>query len=306
MNSLKGQIKEETERLEKMEMVLQGMRTPREKVQQYIDATESRKTAVNKKRKELDRTISSLKDEYKTLEQDVVTMNAYHTKSAGLNSLKREYEDTSQYLYRNIKTVLDFMETEGFLEQAEGAVSLTGKGAISSQLKEVNCLVFGGLISTNKMVELDVREMVELFSCFTNIVVADDLKTVFYKGPIHPVLREIIDSVNMYFYKYQNFETDHRIETGVDYSIHYDLVEYIGEWFDASNVNECKSLLQKIEAEKSIYLGEFVKAILKKNTITAEMEKIAETTGNMELLSKLKQIPENTLKFVATNQSLYL
>jgi hypothetical protein len=61
-----------------------------------------------------------------------------------------------------------------------------------------------------------------------------------------------------------------------------------------------------LEQEKGIFLGEFVKAILKINNISSEMEKVAEGMGNMELLSKLKEIPVKTLKFVATNQSLYI
>ena len=36
------------------------------------------------------------------------------------------------------------------------------------------------------------------------------------------------------------------------------------------------------------------------------MEKVAEMVGNMELLDKLKKIQGLTMKFVATNQSLYV
>ena len=36
------------------------------------------------------------------------------------------------------------------------------------------------------------------------------------------------------------------------------------------------------------------------------MEKIAEYLGDMEFLSILKQVPLQTLKYVATNQSLYV
>jgi hypothetical protein len=57
---------------------------------------------------------------------------------------------------------------------------------------------------------------------------------------------------------------------------------------------------------KEIFLGEFVKALLKINNISAELEKIAEMTGNIEFLSKLKDIPRMTLKYVVTNQSLYV
>ena len=36
------------------------------------------------------------------------------------------------------------------------------------------------------------------------------------------------------------------------------------------------------------------------------MEKIAELTNNIAFLSRLKEIPEITLKYVVTNQSLYI
>jgi len=45
---------------------------------------------------------------------------------------------------------------------------------------------------------------------------------------------------------------------------------------------------------------------LKINNISSEMEKIVENIGNIELLSKLREIPSLTQKFVATNQSLYV
>jgi hypothetical protein len=78
------------------------------------------------------------------------------------------------------------------------------------------------------------------------------------------------------------------------------------EWCECDTEQECKFLLQKLQMEKGIFLGEFIKAVLKINNISAELEKVAETLYNIEFLSKLKQIPELTLKFVATNQSLYV
>ena len=64
--------------------------------------------------------------------------------------------------------------------------------------------------------------------------------------------------------------------------------------------------MQTIGTEKEIFLGEFVKALLKINNITNEMEKIAELTGNIAFLNKLRDIPNMTLKYVVTNQSLYI
>jgi len=55
-----------------------------------------------------------------------------------------------------------------------------------------------------------------------------------------------------------------------------------------------------------VFLREFVKAILKINNISSEMEKVAEYIGNVSLLKKLQEIPGKTLKYVATSQSLYI
>ena len=119
-------------------------------------------------------------------------------------------------------------------------------------------------------------------------------------------VKNIIQEITSMYDYYQDFELKERTNTGVDYEIHYDLIDYVLAWCDCETALECKLVLQKLEQEKDVFLGEFVKAILKINNISCEMERIAESCGNMALLSKLKEIPLLTLKFVATNQSLYV
>ena len=106
--------------------------------------------------------------------------------------------------------------------------------------------------------------------------------------------------------EYQDKELSSSINTGTDYSIHFDLLDYVIQWCDCDSIEECKFLLQTLQNEKGIFLGEFVKALLKINNISSEMEKVAELTGNIQFLSKLKEIPTMTLKYVVTNQSLYV
>ena len=101
-------------------------------------------------------------------------------------------------------------------------------------------------------------------------------------------------------------ENDRGINTGTNYDMHYDLLQYVAEWWECQTEPDCKRLLQRIEEEKGIFLGEFVKALLKINNVSTEFEQIAEQVGDIELLHKLHSIPSNTLKFIATNQSLYV
>ena len=77
-------------------------------------------------------------------------------------------------------------------------------------------------------------------------------------------------------------------------------------WFNANDESECLSIIQNAKNDKDIFLGDFIKALLKINNIVKEMEKVAVLLNNIELVEKLKNIEENTLKFVVSNQSLYI
>ena len=85
-----------------------------------------------------------------------------------------------------------------------------------------------------------------------------------------------------------------------------DLIGILPEWINSQDENDCLIVLEKIKNEKYIFLGDFVKAILKINTIALELEKISDLLNNLELKQKLQEIPNKILKFVATNQSLYI
>ena len=78
------------------------------------------------------------------------------------------------------------------------------------------------------------------------------------------------------------------------------------EWIDAKSEEDRKMILQRAEQEKDIFLGDFIKALLKINNIVFEMETIAQIIGNIPFLYELNQIRSLTLKYVVTNQSLYV
>ena len=103
-----------------------------------------------------------------------------------------------------------------------------------------------------------------------------------------------------------NIELKNRINSGENCDFNFDIMEAIMQWYDAHDENTCKHIVQSLSREKDIFIGDFIKAILKINNVVAEMEKIAEMNNNIPLLEKLRLIPTNTLKYVATNQSLYI
>jgi hypothetical protein len=119
-------------------------------------------------------------------------------------------------------------------------------------------------------------------------------------------LNNYIEKVTGMYLLFRDEEIQYNINTGIDYSYHFDLLKYVHEWTTCEDINDCKLVLQKMGEEKGIFLGEFVKAILKINNISCELEKVAEMIGNISLLSKLREISSMTMKYVITNQSLYV
>ena len=279
-----------------------NLRTPSHILEEYISLHKNSEMFSNKKKKEVSRTIKEIEENNKFLKQDLVSYNKISQIQDELNKLEKEEEDLNKYFHSGVQKVMDLLIEEGFIEDY---TVLTLKGKIAAQLRETHCLVFANLIFNNKFDHLSSKQLVALFSCFTNISVQEERKSYFANSKDDKV-NEIVNTVTEMYSVCSKIELDRNINTGIDYTIHYDLMNYVEEWMDADNVENCKLLLQKIGEEKEIFLGEFVKALLKINNISCEMEKIAEMTGNIALLSKLKEIEGMTLKYVVTNQSLYV
>ena len=291
--------------IDTMSQSLEYLRTPLIEVEKYLNMLEARTTLVNKKRKDMDKEIQNCIDAYKFIDSDKQSVIKYREKMVELTNARKQFKITETYLNENVQVILKKMEADGFVKNDDGNHSLTQAGFIASQLREVHCLVFAKFIERNLFDELDTKQIIAILSCFTNVNVSDEQKS-FKPNTRDSSVKNFIEEVAIAYNHYEDFENENRTFTGVDYTTHFDLIDATLAWCECESAVECKQVLQNLEANKGIFLGEFVKAITKINNISSEMEKIAESIGNISLLSKLRDIPRLTLKFVATNQSLYV
>jgi superfamily II RNA helicase len=292
--------------MDNLSLVIDNCRTPIETVEEYIQLKQKRLSAVNKKRKEIERSIQQIQDTYKTVDKDIEIVTKYTSKRDELTKLNDQLINTEKTLETNVYKVLKLMENDNFIQMLDdNRYTLTTRGHIATHIRETHCLVFAELIESKVLHKFDAKELVGILSCFTNISVQEEKRAVLPMSDYSDVKDTVMTIYDMY-QKQSGSELKNMIETGIDYSIHFDLIDYAIKWCECENDIDCKRLLHQISLEKEIFLGEFIKAILKINNITAEMEKIAELLGDMEFLSILKKVPQLTLKYVATNQSLYV
>ena len=77
------------------------------------------------------------------------------------------------------------------------------------------------------------------------------------------------------------------------------------KWYDSDTIEKCYEVIKEIK-KYDIFLGEFVKSIIKINNIANELINACENVLNMELILKLKEIPKMTLKSIVNENSLYI
>jgi superfamily II RNA helicase len=307
LNGFYKNIQKLQSELDQMSIVVESCRTPINIIEEYIDLKQIRLISVNKKRKDAERSMQKIQNQFYSIEKDVEIITKYNSKRDEIIQNNDQIEIVDNTLLTNITKVLDLLNTTKFIESSNESnqYKLTLKGHIASQLRETQCLIFADLIESGNLKHFLAKELVGIFSCFTNITVPEEKRAVFPNSDNSLVKDCIINLYNAY-QKQSNDELANNINTGTNYDMHFDLIQYSIRWCECNNDMDCKKLLHEMSLEKEIFLGEFVKAILKINNIVSEMEKVAEFIGDIEFLSILKQIPLLTLKYVATNQSLYV
>jgi len=280
-------------------------RTPKPILQEYKDLVDKSTLVNNKQKKKLLRDIDIIESEHITIKSDLQYLNNFH------DTINKQKENGGfkmnaiNYIQTNIDNIVQILSLNNFLEYGFG---LTNKGKVAMHIQEIHPLVIGDLYDKfDGFTNTNINQLIGLLSCFTNISMPSDLKSsIPIDMHINTEAKTMANHLSSLIDKYYNIEYEYQLETGAEYEIHFELIDYIIKWCNASNESDCHEIINSIKVEKELFLGEFIKAILKINNIAKELEKISELLNNINLLQKVKTIPELTLKYVVTNQSLYI
>ena len=290
----------------------------------YLQMCEDIKHAKQKTRKQLQRSI----EDFEKTKNFKINLQYYKN----LIEIENEIKDNIKYLstlenhFNNeFNKVLDFLQENEYIETCDnnnnndssGDINIitdkndgiiNDKGKIACFIQETHCLAFTELLyKYNYFVDFNEYEIAALLSCFCNIRIKDDVKIYDVQNLTtnNSFNRMLCDLRNIYD-DYMNKEIQLHMKENNDLEYLFELVNPILNWCESNDEMNCKQIIKTCEYEYEIFTGEFIKAILKINNMVNELSNIAEYTGNVELLNKLSLIPDITLKFIATNQSLYV
>lgn len=250
----------------------------------------------------------------RNLEKDIQVIVNFRKAEQQYNKIIEAITEDDDYFTKDIETHIKMLTTNKFITQTQqthdssNLYTLTIKGTVASILQEVPSLPFAEYIVDNisDLSSLTASEIAVLLSMFTNIRLSDEDKVV------DPTVLNIpyscminIANIKTYINKYLDIEMFVCSSVPKNYEYHYDICELIFKWCNAENEEDTNKIFQELEYW-GIFLGDFVKAILKINNIVNELEKVAEVMENVKLLSTLQSIHTLTLKSVVSNNSLYL
>jgi superfamily II RNA helicase len=214
-----------------------------------------------------------------------------------------EYNDyiyyCEHYVERKISGLFQVLEENGFIYRnihdsdinEYNKITLTDKGKIAVNIHEIHPLIYTDLYSYNKFAPLGATDIFCLLSCFY------PTKGIEITPPF---LKEELKFITVRMEYYQ--DQDQKYEFVNQYVLQYDMMPFIKEWMDECD-DEIKSvkLLNKMK-QNQLFCGDFVKCCLKLVNISKEIEKNAPP----DLREKLEEGKGKIMKFICTNQSLYL
>ena len=292
-----------SEQLQKQEESLSYCRTPRNILETYNNLQSSITTTTNSARKKMRIEMNNIEATHKFLIKDLEKIKSIDEVKNIYNKIKSEKNNTENYILNTTIILNTILLNNGFIiKNEDGECTITEKGKFASQLQEVHPLAMTDLYyGLDRFSSLDASELAGLFGCFYPVSVSDDLKA---HNPY--TLCDVIMRMNKILGHYFTLETDAFLDTGSSYEINYDLLPYIIKWCDTNDEIECKVVIKEMKKHTGVFVGEFVKALLKVNAVALEFERVCETIQNIALLEKLRMIPSLTLKYIATTQSLYL
>jgi superfamily II RNA helicase len=288
-------------------------RTPLSVCDEYLSLEETYKTAVNKKRKNAERELQRITDQYKHIKEDLSRIRELHALEEQLRIETESTTFTENYIRTQTNNVVAVLLADEFIiERTDGITTpyyeFTPLGKMASSIAEIHPLILTGLVETwNHFAEFSPTQLVGLFSCFTDVKVPDNIR---HSVPTTDdlFLKDKIRQLSHVYALYDTREGEMQMRTGINYteSMQFDLIDLAMQWCDCSTEEECKRFIQNDVNLKSISLGDITKAMLKIATITKEWMNVFTQCGNIDALHKFSQIEGMILKYITTSQSLYV
>lgn len=236
--------------------------------------------------------IIHLPNSYSCLDLDFFQLETFEKETC----FSSKFYETVPFLLQNRKFDSDLNKMLISKEFIDENYNLTTKGMIASEIREVFPLFIAELFID--IIELSGKKLVSLLSCFlninTNIYVPFQFSCQLEKDSI-----VVIEKVLTLMDEYEKYGIQD------NYYFYYYLFEYVELWYEAKDDFEYKKVLNKIKKDKIIFVGDFIKSVLKIMSIVNELKELA-IKLDRDFNSTYMDIQSSLLKNIVNNNSLHI
>jgi len=313
---LEKELEKLRQELMRLQVGLQHIRTPLDKCLEYEALNNQVKTAVNKKRKDIERKIAALKDQFKYIAEELGLVVKIQKMESDISEKEGSISETMRYLETQTNKVCDILRNTGVIEKhpETGVYSLTSPlGMIAAQFAEVHPIPLAKLLLCDDWFQgYTAKELVGVLSVFVDIRLPEQYRAMEPQC----ANTEVKNAIAMLQSSYESIrEMELRLGcyTGIVYegALCFDMTDAMMEWCDLTEEADCKVWLRDLVAG-NVSAGDFAKACMKVSAIAKEIGAMCEVmepivgSKAIELLYVLSDVDLMILKHIATTQSLYL
>lgn len=309
--TLQTKLQEMTKKSEDKTITLQYINTPIETLSDYHNKQNSLNGLSRKKRKKMELQCLNIEQSHKTFKDDYQKyLESLHIKEE-ICKIENTVKNTKEYVNDEISLHTTILKREGFIDgdfkdNNYENLTLSLKGQMAANIHETHSLATAETLYENYFDDLTVEELISVISIFTPLKLSEENSYVNINDTlVNNNIKRVVTIIKKKLHKYYDIETAHQTNFTNSYDIHYNMCEFMYQWCFAEDDIACRKIYDEAKSY-DIYMGEFVKCILKIVNIANELQKACIVQENIKLLHTLSFVKEKMLKSVATNQSLYV
>lgn len=219
---------------------------------------------------------------------------------SNIQDINNQIDDTKELFKDTIKNILNTLQNGDFIDED---YKLYKKGIIASYINEINPFIIANIIDSKILNKYSVTDFIIYISFFIELKNSSNRETTDY---LLSNYKELYDNTIKYIDNFVDLYNNNNLSYSEDEIILYtDNIDLVYKWCNATTEEETKVIFN-ICKKNDIFIGDFVKFLLKIVNISNEIKMISSNIGDIQLEHLCSQVEEKLLKFVATNQSLYI
>lgn len=217
-----------------------------------------------------------------------------------INKDNQTINEIEIYNKKECDKIIKFLKNFGYIYNNIDKLDKTCvsiKGTIACYLNECNGIIMTEMLYTGLLDKLTAEEITGILAIFIEEAKNNESELSITNASSNLNINKCLNSIDKFINEF--LEKEEEIGLCSEWKVMLEYVEIAYKWVSGISFND-------IEKEFNIYIGNFVRGMLKIHNITNELENVCNITKNYELIKKLQKIRELIIRDIVNTNSIYI